>query len=189
MVNGVPSTGAVRGALVVMALVVAVGVAGGIVLGWRLLDGIRHPAATPMSGQADAVVVFAGEERRFALGRDLVEAGQAPVLVLSAARLPALVAGWCDEQPVDFEVVCVVPDPTSTSGEASAFAALASERGWGSLLGVTGDYHAQRAGLLLSRCFDGELSWALVDWPTPSWSLTWSEGTKTAGDWLLSRSC
>lgn len=174
--------------VVVVSLVVlaAVGLA---VAGWRLVDGVRTASADPLAGPADAVVVFAGEDRRFELGRQLAEEGLAPVLVLSAGRLPEVAAGWCDEPPVEVEVVCLVPDPSSTAGEAAAFAGLAAERDWGSVIAVTGDYHAQRASMLLSRCFDGDLAWSLVDWPTPSWSLTMSEVTKTVADWVGSRRC
>lgn len=172
------------GLAVVVLLVV---VAGG--LGWRLVDGIRTATQAPLPDQADAIVVFAGEDRRFALGRQLAEEGRAPVLVLSAGRLPSVAEGWCEEQATSFEVVCLVPEPSSTGGEAAAFARLAEERGWASLIGVTGDYHAQRAGMLLSRCFGGDLSWALVAWPTPSWELTRSEALKTVGDWATTHRC
>lgn len=156
---------------------------------WRLVDGIRNPTVGPLPERADAVVVFAGEDRRFELGRQLVEEGRAPVLVLSASRLPPMAEGWCDEELTTFEVVCVIPESSSTAAEATVFARLARDREWGALLGVTGDYHAQRASMLLSRCFGGTASWSVVDWPTPPWALTRSEATKTLGDWLLSHEC
>lgn len=159
------------------------------VLSWRLVDGIRNATQGPLPDRADAVLVFAGEQRRFELGRQLAEEGRAPVLVLSAGALPAVAEGWCDEQSPDFEVVCVVPEPASTGGEAAAFGRLADERGWSTLIAVTGDYHAQRAGMLLSRCSGGSVSWALVDWPTPPRDLTASEFLKTMGDWATSRDC
>ena len=164
-------------------------VAGGGLAVWRLVDGIRNATQAPLPEQADAVMVFAGEERRFELGRQLVEEGRAPVLVLSAGRLPEVARDWCDEQPATFAVVCVAPAPVSTSGEATAFAQLARDRGWASLIGVTGDYHAQRADMLLSRCFEGEVAWGLVAWPSPPWDLTASETLKTMVDWAGSRSC
>lgn len=170
------------GALTLLVLVT-------VVLGWRLVDGIRNATQGPLPDQADAIVVFAGEERRFELGRQLADQGRAPVLVLSAGALPGVADGWCEAQSSGFEVVCLVPEPASTGGEAAAFGQLAEERRWGTLIGVTGDYHAQRAGMLLSQCFGGEVSWALVDWPTPSRELTGSEFLKTIGDWVTSRDC
>lgn len=173
------------GGLAVLALLgVVVGV-----FGWRLVDGIRNATGDALPERADAVVVFAGEDRRFELGRQLVEDGRAPVLVLSASRLPAVAEGWCQERTKSFEVVCLTPEPSSTGGEAAAFTQLARKRRWVNLIGVTGDYHAQRAGMLLTRCFVGEVSWALVDWPTPPWELTGSEVVKTIGDWMTSRGC
>lgn len=190
-----------RGTAVAVALLTVVALVTGAtaVVGWRLVDGIRSASSDSLPLPVDAVVVFAGEDRRFELGRELVEEGRAPVLVLSAGRLPKVAAGWCEAWPFggdspdsdrrSVEVVCLTPDPSSTAGEAAAFAELAAERGWGSVLAVTGDYHAQRASMLLSRCYDGDVSWALVDWPSPSWSLTLSELTKTVGDWVVSRIC
>ncbi len=184
---------------VALLTVVALVTGATAVVGWRLVDGIRSASSDSLPLPVDAVVVFAGEDRRFELGRELVEDGAAPVLVLSAGRLPDVAEEWCKGAPVPteeadgvpsgVEVVCLVPEVSSTAGEAAAFGALATERGWERVVAVTGDYHAQRASMLLSRCYDGDLSWALVDWPSPSWSLTLSELTKTVGDWVVSRIC
>jgi len=175
-------------------VVVGVAVLGGVLLvsgmtAWRMVDGIRHAVSDPLPARADAVVVFAGEDDRFTLGRRLVEEGRAPVLVLSAGKLPAVASGWCGETRADVEVICVVPEEDATSGEARSFADLARAKGWDQLIGVTGDYHAQRAEMLLSRCYGGGLAMAVVDWPPPSRELTLDEARKTVGDWVLSRGC
>lgn len=174
---------------VIGAAVLALGILMAAAGAWRLVDGIRNVPAEALPGRADAIVVFAGESDRFILGAELAQEGRAPVLVLSAARLPPQAEGWCEEPPAAVEVVCVVPRVDSTFGEAVAFADLARERGWGNVIGVTGNYHAQRAGMLLTRCFEGESRFALVDWPTPRWELTLDEARKTIGDWLWSRGC
>jgi len=51
-----------------------------------------------------------------------------------------------DSLPLPVDAVVVF------AGEAAAFGALATERGWERVVPVTGDYHAQRASMLLSRC-------------------------------------
>ena len=156
---------------------VAIAVLGGallasVLMAWRVVDGIRHAGSDPLPARADAV-----------------DEGRAPVLVLSAGKLPAVASGWCSEADTDVEVICIVPEEDSTSGEARSFADLARTRGWDQIIGVTGDYHAQRAVMLLTRCYSGELAMALVDWPPPSRALTLDEARKTVGDWVLSREC
>lgn len=167
-------------------LLVATGVA---VIGWRVVDDIRNPSVAVAAASADAIVVFGGEERRFALARELVEAGRAPVLVLGAARLPRSAASWCDERTAAFEVVCVTPTEASTHSEVAAFGGLARRRAWDQIIGVTGNYHASRANMLLERCFDGQLSWELVDWSPLSWDLIKSEALKWTGNLLQPIDC
>lgn len=129
-----------------------------------LAQQVRDPQMDQLPVRADAVVVFAGEDGRFELGRRLAEESLAPALVLNAADLPDVAKGWCGEQGLSFEVVCIEPDEGGTRGEARAFGRLAGERGWTSLVGVTGDYHTARAGLALRRCHDGPVSMAQLEW-------------------------
>jgi uncharacterized SAM-binding protein YcdF (DUF218 family) len=142
---------------------------------WDAVQGIRNPPVDQLPERADAVVVFAGEDGRFTLGRELVESGRAPVLVLNATELPETAEGWCEGFSGDVEVICLFPEEDSTRGEAVAFGKLAEDQGWTSLIGVTGDYHVQRAGLWLQRCFPGEVAMAQLDWGTPSLTLSTSE--------------
>ena len=52
-------------------------------------------------------------------------------------------------------VVCLSPDPETTQGESEAFAAVAEQRGWGSVTVVTQTSHVARVRLLMGRCFPG----------------------------------
>ena len=140
-----------------------------------LAQQVRDPQMDQLPVRADAIVVFAGEDGRFELGRRLAEESLAPALVLNATDLPDVAKGWCGEQGLSFEVVCIEPDEGGTRGEARAFGRLAGERGWTSLVGVTGDYHTARAGLALRRCHDGPVSMAQLDWGAPPATLTMSE--------------
>ena len=64
-----------------------------------------------------------------------------------------MAALWCGERHA-FEVVCFVPDPDRTQGEAREATRIAEERGLKRLLVVTSRYHAVRAGIVFRRCFD-----------------------------------
>lgn len=85
----------------------------------------------------------------------------APVLVVSDigwdyGRDDGFLQGLCGrDQPV--EIVCPVPEPNSTIGEARAFARLADERGWQSLAVVTSRGHLTWARLAAGQCTDADL--------------------------------
>jgi uncharacterized SAM-binding protein YcdF (DUF218 family) len=73
------------------------------------------------------------------------------------------------------------------------FAELADRKGWKSLVLVTSTYHLRRAGLLLDRCFGGQVRRVA----TPLFNdYRWETGQQLAGEWLalgaaltLARSC
>jgi uncharacterized SAM-binding protein YcdF (DUF218 family) len=115
--------------------------------------------ARPPSSQierADGVVVHAGSAARLEAGLALVEAGVAPVLVLSEVaagygRTDEDLAALCGRrQP--YEVACVQPVPVNTLGEARAFGRLAESRGWRSVAVVTDRGHLTRARVAVGQC-------------------------------------
>ena len=112
--------------------------------------------------RADAIVVFAGGRgERLERGLALAESGVAPVLVVSEGVTDALLRSQAEQvcsAEYPFEVVCFVPDPDSTRGEAQMFAELAASQGWRDLVAVTSVSHLARAGLLLDRCHEGTIS-------------------------------
>jgi uncharacterized SAM-binding protein YcdF (DUF218 family) len=114
-------------------------------------------------GRADAAVVLAGGRGpRLSEGLALVREGVAPVLVVSDGWSPT----WpeanrlCARRQAPVPVVCFHPDPYSTRGEAEAFARLAAERGWRSVVVVSSRYHLVRARMLFERCYEGTVSTA-----------------------------
>jgi uncharacterized SAM-binding protein YcdF (DUF218 family) len=119
------------------------------------------PPPDPADAAAvDAVVVLGGGHgERLARGTALRDATRAPVLVLSDGarrkdeRRGAPTAGrsLAASSP-GYEVLCPMPVPYRTRGEARMVAALARERGWRHVVVVTSDYHAPRTRLLLARC-------------------------------------
>jgi uncharacterized SAM-binding protein YcdF (DUF218 family) len=134
-------------------------VLGGVVTGALLLVGLVIANLVcfvwPRTGdlrRADAVVVLAGGNgERLDRGLELVREGVAPTLVASTGpdRL-------CNSsQP--FDVVCFLPSPATTRGEAEAIGQLARERGWNRIVLVTSTYHMLRSELLVDRCYSGTI--------------------------------
>lgn len=126
---------------------------------------------------ADAIVVLASGKDRRAKGRELANEGYANNLVLSVShrmareiengKLEVVYSGSsnavssnaieaCGEQFENYRVWCFTPDPHNTVGEARAFAALAAEQGWDSVLLVTERSHLGRATRIFERCYPGE---------------------------------
>ncbi|MGI9017932.1 MAG: YdcF family protein [Euzebya sp.] len=120
----------------------------------------------PLPDHADAIVALAGEESRAALAVALFDDGLADRLILShpsdgGAAASDLVARTCETPPPG--VQCVDPDPATTRGEAEAVARLVAGDGLRSVVVVTSDYHARRAGYLFGRCLDASVTVAHVD--------------------------
>jgi uncharacterized SAM-binding protein YcdF (DUF218 family) len=109
-------------------------------------------------GEADAIVALAGAPERLPAALELMREGKAPLLLVSLGSGPGNKERYdvCGGEH-DFEVVCFVPDPDRTQGEAEEATRIAEERGLKSLLVVTSRYHAVRAGITFRRCFDGEV--------------------------------
>lgn len=140
--------------------------------------------------KADAVVVLAGSENRLPVGRELVEAGVAPVLVISDGLDPRWTAAnrLCRFEH-ELRVLCPRPEPYSTRGEARMVAALARDQGWDEVVVVSSRFHLLRVRLLFERCFDGELG--TVAAPNPTWRLPLSIALEwlKLGNAAVARSC
>ncbi|WP_434612860.1 YdcF family protein [Arthrobacter sp. A5] len=106
--------------------------------------------------QADAVIMLGGaSSERLPVARDLVEAGNAPVLAISHTRSAGnvLADGVCDYPGViPFALECFEPATLDTRGEAAAIGNLVKEKGWHSVIVVTSRYHATRARTLITQC-------------------------------------
>lgn len=82
----------------------------------------------------------------------------APTLVVSAGHeLDTHEADGLCASPQTFEVLCFVPKPADTRGEARTFAALARRHHWDDVVFVTSTYHVTRARTLVRRCYDGHV--------------------------------
>jgi uncharacterized SAM-binding protein YcdF (DUF218 family) len=105
-------------------------------------------------GKADAIVALAGAPERLPAAARLMDEGLAPLLMVSLGSGPdhATRRKFCDARHA-YDVVCFVPHPDHTQGEAREAARIAKERGLKLLLVVTSRYHAVRSGIVFRRCF------------------------------------
>jgi hypothetical protein len=87
---------------------------------------------------------------------ELAAQGVAPTLVV--VRAEATAPELLTAPSLPFEVLSVVPEPSSTRGEARAVARLAAERDWRRILVVTSTYHVPRARLIFRRGLACELA-------------------------------
>lgn len=121
--------------------------------GWLLwLVGNPLTAEDPTG---DAIFVHAGGQgERIQTGLELLESGAAPVLVLSNPEPGSVPSGLCTSNDA---VICVVPSPADTAGEAASIARLIEEHSWDQVIAVTSDYHLRRATMLDRSCTDAAL--------------------------------
>jgi uncharacterized SAM-binding protein YcdF (DUF218 family) len=102
---------------------------------------------------ADAIVMLEGNGDRRASAFALARAGYAPVLVVSTPGTKRCPAGVAPK----VRIICFVPRPVSTQGEARATAALAKRYGWRTVLVVAGRAQDTRARIRLERCYHGRI--------------------------------
>ena len=105
---------------------------------------------------ADAIVALDGDRpRRLRKAVELAASGASASLVI--VRGEAVAPELFSARSLPFEVVSVVPEPSTTRGEARVVAHLAEERGWRRILVVTSAYHVPRARLIFARALTCEL--------------------------------
>ena len=79
---------------------------------------------------------------------------------------PARAALCTGPKPAKYTLLCEVPSPSSTRGEARLIAGLAAERGWKTVVVVTSRYHLYRARVLIRRCTKVDISMRATDGDT-----------------------
>jgi len=135
--------------------------------------------ATPLA--SGPVMVLGGNLTRVevALALDAVRVeGRELIASADAADDLVLLGRDCDEPGIR----CVVPDPSSTRGEARLAARLAAEEGWPGLTVVTSRWHLHRTRLHFEACLDIPLAIvavgpsALEDPSVPERRIQWREG-------------
>ena len=114
---------------------------------------------------ADAIVVFGGDGDRFGEAVTLAQAGYASTLVVSIDKYPG---SPCDQGASTYglsssiELICFLPDPFTTRGEARYLADLSNQRGWSHVIVVTNTAQATRAKIRIDRCWGGDLDFISV---------------------------
>lgn len=115
--------------------------------------------------RSDAFVVLGGDTFTIRLKAGLALAREYPdtmLVVSTPGRTP------CPRTKAPRgRLICFVPDPSTTQGEARAAARLAGAHGWTSMTVVTTADQVWRARLRFARCWDGDLR--VVQAPTSWW--------------------
>jgi uncharacterized SAM-binding protein YcdF (DUF218 family) len=141
-----------RWALAVVAVLLTIWLVGGYFV-------VVHPVTNRLQ-RVDAIVVLGAPDvdGREVYGLELAQELYAPVVAISveSARQHRL-NGPCNGAAVGVTVMCFIPSPRTTQGEARQIRAYAAEYGWKSIIVVTSSYHISRARLIVGRCFHGQI--------------------------------
>ncbi len=138
-----------------------------LLLVWLLVavNLFYYPQTASEPGRADAVVVLAGAApERLPVGRELISAGSAPILVLSTTETPGnAVTDTVCRYFTNPGVRCFSPSPLTTRGEARAIARLAADNGWDEIIVVTSTYHLVRAEANITQCSNARVRMVASD--------------------------
>lgn len=127
----------------------------------------NRPHADPLS-KADAIIVLGGEnDGRLQYGLSLAEQGYANTVVLSNAysERPDVLPDFeraCASGTATITVVCFIPSPFTTRGEAMYVEQLAKQHNWTHVIVVSWNYHMVRARYIFHQCFSGSVTMAPV---------------------------
>jgi uncharacterized SAM-binding protein YcdF (DUF218 family) len=115
--------------------------------------------------KSDAFVVLGGDtfDLRLEAGLKLAHEYPDATLVVSTPGR-SLCPRWLVPRR---QLICFVPRPSTTQGEARMAARLAVQHGWTSMTVVTTADQVWRARLRFARCWDGDLR--VVQAPTNAW--------------------
>lgn len=124
---------------------------------------------TDAPARVDAIVALDGYPSRTGKALSLARAGYAPNVLLSVVtyKTPA-----CRQKIPGVRIVCFMPNPVDTRGEAEFVSRFADERGWTSLIVVSSVPQTTRARMIVGRCFAGRI--LMVPVPVPTSRLPWA---------------
>ncbi|MGK2880795.1 MAG: YdcF family protein [Mycobacterium sp.] len=131
----------------IAVVLVAVGISGYFLLTRAPQDTLRP---------VDAIVVLGGEhDGREQYALTLARQGLSKTVVMSnpyGSGSPAM-RDFCASPQDGIEVICRVPNPGTTRGEALLARDLATERGWDSIIVLTWQYHLPRTRFIFDQCY------------------------------------
>jgi DUF218 domain len=145
MVSLLPKSRRRRWLAVIVVVVVVFVAASARLFVWPPTDAPAH---------VDAIVALDGYPSRMGKALELGRQGYASTVVLSVL---SFVNPLCHERIPAVRVVCFVPNPLNTRGEAEAVAAMAARNHWTSLLVVSSSTQTTRARVIMKRCYGGEV--------------------------------
>jgi uncharacterized SAM-binding protein YcdF (DUF218 family) len=125
--------------------------------------------STGMPARVDAIVVPGGQGNRTAAAITLAEQGRARYLVLSEGE--PVPPQLCGAHVGAATVLCFMPNPDTTQGEAEATDRLAREYGFRSIVLVTTPDQTWRAELRFGRCYSGKIYAVTTPLPKHLWPL------------------
>jgi len=141
-----------------------------------------------MPARVDAIVVPGGSGNRIAAAIALAEGRRARYLVLSEGE--PVPPQLCGALVGSATVLCFMPNPDTTQGEAEATARLATEYGFRSIVLVTTPDQTWRAELRFRRCYSGKIYAVTTPLPKHMWPLMiayqWAATLKAE---IVNRSC
>ena len=115
----------------------------------------------------DAVVVLGGAGyERAELGIELADRYDA-VLVLSSSAINF--GSFRGADCGDSTVMCILPEPATTAGEARTVAGMVQDRNWGHITVATSDFHTTRARVLFRQCL-GDRVTVVGAQPSTEWA-------------------
>jgi hypothetical protein len=123
--------------------------------------------STGMPSQVSAIVVPGGPGSRIDAALRLARQDRARYLVLSQGE--PVPPGLCGTRVGTASVLCFMPDPDTTQGEAEGTARLAGEYGFRSIVLLTTPDQTWRAELRFRRCYSGEIFAVTTPLPKHLW--------------------
>jgi len=143
---------------------------------------------TGMPARVDAIVVPGGAGNRIAAAIALADHGLARYLVLSEGE--PIPPQLCGTHVGAATVLCFMPNPDTTQGEAEATGRLSEEYGFRSIVLVTTPDQTWRAELRFGRCYSGKIYAVTTPLPKHLWPLMiayqWAATFKAE---IVNRSC
>ncbi len=147
--------------------------------------------AQGMPDRVDAIVVLGGPGDRLGKGMELAQQGRAPVLAVSRG-LPddRLLARVCGQRGRAYRLICFLPEPGTTRGEAESVGRLTKQYHWRSVVLVTTPDQDTRARIWFRRCFAGHVYVVTTALPASKWpyqiAYQWAATFRAV---VLQRSC
>ena len=147
------------------------------------------PDLPPLPPRVDAIINLGTPILDEATALALAHEHRAPTL--AQVTIPEEVGTQLCLPPVPgVTIVCFLPDPNTTRGEARFIGQMARQHQWTSVIIVTTPDHAWRARLRVSRCFSGAVYVATLHMPPWRWLIAipyqWAATLKAL---LIERDC